>query len=360
MKVCLVVHKYGVPLDDPCCYPLGFMYVSARLKELEHQVKVLNYNLFDYNFVEEVKDQDIVGFTGFEEFATRIVRDANICKQLGVKTILGGALATFVPQVIGKYVDQICVGEFETPSKIDELALPDYEGFGIEEYNRRHSVRYMGVLASRGCPFSCTFCSQTCEFRVREIGKVFEEIDLYKSKYEVERIIFNDNTFNVSKQRFMTFCNGMLQRGLTWSAAIRCDTFDEDMARAAKESGCVYFVVGVESFSQDRLNKMNKSLKVEEIRNTLDLLHKYDLKYHGNILLGFEDESYADVAKEVASIPSQYNIFPTLVQPFVGTVAGKTRLLSEEQIAFLADSFKEYVYSQDMYQYPVTGKGGTA
>ena len=324
MKITLVLHKYNVPLDDLCCYPLGFMYVSSELKQLGHEVKVLNYNLWDYDFIEEVKGQDLVGFTGFEEFAKPILRDAKICKELGIKTILGGALATFMTETMSEFVDQVWIGEFEERSIIDHLPWPDYEGFGIDEYHKQHDVRYMSILTSRGCPFSCTFCSQTCDFSMRSLGKVFEEIQFYKDKYKIDVIVINDNTFNITKSRYMKLCEGLRDMKVGWGASIRCDIFDEEMAIAAVESNCEYFVVGVESFNQRKLDRMNKRMKVEDIYRTLDLLHKYDINYHGNILLGFDNESYEDIAQEVNIMPSGYHVFPILVQPFIGTEDGKT------------------------------------
>ena len=352
MKICLVCYKYGVPLDDPCCYPLGFMYVSSVLKKQGHKVKVLNYNLWDYDFIEEIKDQDVVGFTGFEEFAKLIVRDSKICKELRIHTVLGGALATFLPKTMGKYVDQLCIGEFEETSNIDQIPWPDYEGFGIEEYHKRHETCFMGVLTSRGCPFNCSFCSQTCKFRLRSLGNVFGEITYYKLKHEIKTLIFYDNTFNFSKSRFMKICNWLKEKGLNWSASIRCDIFNEEMVIAAKESGCTYFVVGVESFNQEKLDKMNKRIKVKQVYKTLDLLEEYEIGYHGNILLGFEDESYEDIIREINLLPSKYNVFPTLVQPFIGTGNGKNRLLTKAQEEFLSKEFESYINKKEMYQYP--------
>jgi radical SAM superfamily enzyme YgiQ (UPF0313 family) len=351
MKICLICYKYNIPLDDPCCYPLGFMYVSSILKQRGHTVKVLNYNLFDYVFEEEIKDQDTVMFTGFEEFFKDIVRDSAICKKFGIYTVLGGALATFKPELMKNYVDELWIGEFEKALDLC-IVLPDYEGFGIEEYNKRHKNKFMGVLTSRGCPYNCTFCTQTCKFSLRTPHDVFAEIEYYKTKYNIDTIIFNDNTFNTSKKRFMRFCSWLKDIDLEWSAAIRCDIFDDEMAKAAKESGCKYFVVGVESFEQKRLDKMNKRIKVEDIYRTLNLLNKYEIKYHGNILLGFEDETYEDIINRVENIPTEYNVFPILVQPFVGTNNGKVRLITDEQAEFLSSLFLTYLTSKGLYQYP--------
>jgi hypothetical protein len=50
MKVCFVIPNYGPNMvSDPCCYPLGAMHASSFMQVLGHEVKVLNFNLFDYD-----------------------------------------------------------------------------------------------------------------------------------------------------------------------------------------------------------------------------------------------------------------------------------------------------------------------
>ena len=353
MNICLILHKYGVSLDDPCCYPIGYMYVSSYLKSIGHKVKVLNYNLWDYDLKEELKGQDVAGFTGFEEFKPYILRDEKICHDAKVQTMVGGALATFggIPEFVGLQYN----GEVAVEKDINTYPLPDYEAFGIDEYHKRHSIGYMGVLTSRGCPYSCTFCAQTCKFRLRRLGGVFDEIDTYLKNYKLDRIVFNDNTLNINKPRFMRICSKMKVRG-GWGAAIRCQPFDEDMARAAKDSNCQYLVVGVESFNQEKLNRMNKKIRVQQIVRTLDLLHKYKIDYHGNILVGFEGETASDIIDEMISVPTKYNLFPAMVQPFVGTSEGKNRSITPAEYASLSDSFIAYATHRGKTYYPDLGE----
>ena len=349
MKACFVVYKYSVPLGDACCYPLGFMYVAALYKQKGFEIKVLNYNLWEYDFKEEIKGQDIVAFTGFEEFKDLIIRDALVCKEAGIKTILGGALATFRPDLVVGHVDKLCIGEHSETSKIDVLPLPLYEEFGIEEYHKRHDARYMGILTSFGCPYSCTFCSQVCSYKRRPLQGVLDEVDLYIKKYNTELIVFNDNTININKKYVSDLCNGLTSRNVAWGASIRCDNFDEDLARLFKNSGCSYLVVGIESFNQKKLDYVNKQLKVSDIYKTLDLLYKYKIDYHGNILVGFEYETYDDIAYEVSLIPEGSNIFPMLVQHFIGTQHGKVRRISSTQEEYLNTCFSNYISSTGRY-----------
>ena len=365
MKITLVVYKYGVPLSDPCCYPLGVLYISAGLKKLGHEVKILNFNLWDYDFAEEIKGQDAVLFTGFDEFLPFIRRDSQICRENGVKTVIGGALATFRTKEMAQIVGTVVVGEGDEvlsealtstgivwgrKPDLSAVPYPDYDGFGIEEYHRRHSVRYIGVLTARGCPYSCQFCVQTCRYQERDLGAVFQEIDHYRASYGIETIILNDNTLNARKDRFMAFCKGMKGKGLSWSAAIRTDRFDEDMARAAKDSGAQYFVVGVESFIQGRLDKMGKKTTVDDNLRTLGLLNKYQIPYHGNILLGFDWDAPGHITREVSSIPAGYNVFPVLLQPFIG-IKAKPGVFGEERDMW-SKRFREYAEGRGMSVYP--------
>lgn len=303
---------------------------------------------------------DVVMFTGFEEFLPYIKRDAAICREKGIKTILGGALATFRPEEMADYVDTVVVGEAEdvldraiegtgiiygTKPDVDSLPYPDYEGFGVSEYHERNGFKHIGILATRGCPFSCRFCAQTCQSQFRDIDQVMDEVESYG---DVDQIVFNDNTFNLNKERFLEICRRMTK---PWGAAIRVDLFDEEMAIAAKEGGCEYFVVGIESFRQDKLDEMNKKIKVEQIINCLDLLHKYDIGYHGNILTGFPGESVQDIVKELNEVPEKYNVFPVLVQPFIGTQY-KERGISTEEAKVLQGFYTDAAESKNMNVYP--------
>jgi anaerobic magnesium-protoporphyrin IX monomethyl ester cyclase len=351
MKFTLVCHKYGVPLADPCCFPLGFMYVSSILKKAGHEVKVLNYNLYYYDLEEEIKGSDYVLFTGFEEFLQPIIRDSAICRKQGIKTVVGGALATFCPNLMTPHVDIVLQGEMDSDTPIDEIPYPDYEGFGINEYAKHHDIQYISILTSRGCPFSCTFCRQICNYRERNLDKVREEIEFYKNKYNIECIVFNDNTLNVSKERFMKVCEIAQDTKLMWSAAIRVDNFDEEMAIAAKKSNCIELVVGIESFIQEKLDYMNKKIKVEDIYKTLDLIEKHNIYYQGNVLVGFENETFDDIFRETTSMPP-YNVFPCLVQPFIGTKHGRKRNLSDVEEKCLEGVFTEYLQSKGKYMYP--------
>jgi radical SAM superfamily enzyme YgiQ (UPF0313 family) len=366
MKIVMVCHKYGVSIHDPCFTPTGLLMIAAVLKRAGHDVKWLNHNLWNFDFAEEVKGSDAVCFSGFEEFKTFIARDAAICRDMGIKTILGGALATYLPDEMLEHVDTVVIGEGDevmdralaetgripgTKPNLNALPFPDVEGFGIGEYNRRHDFVYMNVLTSRGCPGACKFCAQTCHFQFRSLDRVFCEIDLYRKRYRPTMVAFQDNTLNVSRKRFMALCAGMKHRKLQWGCALRADKWDDEMARVAKDSGLIYVVVGVESFIQEKLDRMNKRIKVEQIVRCLDSFHKHGIPYHGNILVGFPWETHTDVMEEINGIPAFYNVFPAMVQPFIGTKY-RGRNMSDDEFNQLDAMFRSYAVDSGMTVYP--------
>lgn len=325
--IALWVPKYNVVFDDPCCYPLGFMYISSVLKQAGHQVVVYNNNLRDYD--ENVLfDADVVCFTGFEEFMDENIRLSSRLRDRGIRTILGGAFASFLPAASSNHFDCVVVGEGEDavltalttdgiisapPPKLDTLPWPDYDGFGIDEYHRRRDIRYMGVLTSRGCPHNCTFCSATCKFQTRTLNLVEDEIRFYVHRYGITVLVVNDNTLNTSKQRFYRFCDMVAPFGLKWSAALRLDNLDDEMMARAKSAGLCYSVVGVESFDQKKLDAMNKKITVEQIEKGLNLLQKYAINYTGNIIV----ESVEEVERHRAVI-EKYRLYPTGMMKVIG------------------------------------------
>lgn len=308
--------KYGVPLDDPCCYPLGFMYVSSILKAWGNEVKVLNCNLFDYDLSKELNGVTDIFFTGFEEFAGPIKEAAALARCAGVKTHLGGAIATYAPKMMEGHIDYLYRGEFCPAMPIDQNPWPDYEGFGIDEYHRRHLTRYMGVLTSRGCPHSCTFCNSICKYRCRSMDSVEMEIDHYIKHYKSELIVFNDNTLNASKGRFKRICQMMKSKRVAWSAALRLDNLDESLVSLAKDSGLIYTVVGVESFKQETLDKMDKKITVKQIETGLDLLEKHKIEYLGNLLVSTDEEF-----NEIIPYLQKHTLYPTGLKKYIGNKA---------------------------------------
>ena len=112
---------------------------------------------------------------------------------------------------------------------INEIPLPAWDLLPINEYIERqqnngvNQGRAMPILATRGCPFRCTFCSSpqmwTTTYTMRDVGLVCDEIELYMRKYDVTDFHFQDLTAIVSKPWILDLTFGQSWVGLPTTAS---------------------------------------------------------------------------------------------------------------------------------------------
>lgn len=159
------------------------------------------------------------------------------------------------------------------------------------------------ILTSRGCPFACTFCgspvNMTRHYRTRPISQVLDEIELLYRQYAVREIHIIDDMFSLQKERVMAFCDGLEARRLrisyTFPNGLRLNSLDREMLLRMKETGVYAFTVGIESGSDRILRAMKKGLTTELIRQQVSLVAECGLDPSGFFILGFPDETRADM-----------------------------------------------------------------
>jgi radical SAM superfamily enzyme YgiQ (UPF0313 family) len=139
---------------------------------------------------------------------------------------------------------------------LDALPFPDRSVFD----QRKFLDRWGGVAritASRGCPYSCTFCSNhairaACgggpAVRVRSPESVVEEIEALRREYHVDKIYFDDDTFTLEAERVSRLCALYGERiGLPFMVNARVETLTRPMLRALRAAGCEQISMGVET-----------------------------------------------------------------------------------------------------------------
>ncbi len=118
---------------------------------------------------------------------------------------------------------------------IDEIALPAWDLFPLENYIDRHQIngmnigRSMPLLATRGCPYQCTFCSSPQMWTTRYIPRdpilVVDEIQHHMERYNVTNFDFQDLTAVVKRSWVIKFCNELILRDC--KACYRNDSLDK-------------------------------------------------------------------------------------------------------------------------------------
>jgi radical SAM superfamily enzyme YgiQ (UPF0313 family) len=190
---------------------------------------------------------------------------------------------------------------------VDRIPLPDWDSFPIEEYIARHQInganmgRSMPLLATRGCPFQCTFCSNPGMWTQRWIPRspalVADEMETYVRKYRVRNFDFQDLTAIVKRQWIVDFCRELINRDLdiTWQmpSGTRADVFDGEVADLLYRSGCRALAFAPESGSPEILKIVKKQVDLDRMLQSMRIAVKRGLKLSCFIVIGFPDDTPA-------------------------------------------------------------------
>jgi radical SAM superfamily enzyme YgiQ (UPF0313 family)/2-polyprenyl-3-methyl-5-hydroxy-6-metoxy-1,4-benzoquinol methylase len=195
---------------------------------------------------------------------------------------------------------------------LDALPFPAYDLAGdLRRYPGAHPVRQppsMHLMASRGCPFHCTFCSDAVfgkHVRFMSPARVADEVDLLHRDFGVREIFFQDDTMNLKRVWFEAVCDALIARGLPGKVVFKTQfrvnraLLDEALLARAKAAGCWAVFYGVESGSQEVLDLMRKGTTLDEIRRAFDLTRRAGLTTIASFMVGNAGDTARTVADTV-------------------------------------------------------------
>ncbi len=195
---------------------------------------------------------------------------------------------------------------------LDTLPFPARHLMPMERYQFAADVpgvgklRAQNIMASRGCPFNCSFCASPNmwgrKFRARTTENVMAEIDELVMIYGAQALWIFDDTFTVDKKRTAAICEEIARKypSLRWFCEIRVDTVDRELLGLMKRAGCFCVAFGVESGSQRIIDhSIGKQIKLEEVAQVRSWCKELDLLYNPFMILSHPDETDDDARKSM-------------------------------------------------------------
>lgn len=153
---------------------------------------------------------------------------------------------------------------------------------------------------ARGCPFTCSFCSQWKfwrDYRVREPKDVVDEIEDLVNNHGVGFFILADEEPTINKKKFVAFCQELIDRGLPkrvkWGINTRVTDIyrDRDLLKFYRKAGLVHVSLGTEAAAQMQLDVFNKETKVDENKTAIRLLREADILVEAQFIVGLDNET---------------------------------------------------------------------
>ncbi|MFC7335372.1 magnesium-protoporphyrin IX monomethyl ester anaerobic oxidative cyclase [Rhodocista pekingensis] len=329
--------------------PAWAAYLAGALKQAGYTdfifVDAMTNNLSEdeVRAIFEKEKPDLVGATSITPSIYKAERLLQIAKEVNPKivTILGGIHATFMYQQVlseAPWVDAIARGEGEailvnlcraiedgtwatdrksikgiafiedgkivaTPAEppiadVDTIN-PDWSILEWDKYIYiPMGVRVAIPNMARGCPFTCSFCSQWKfwrNYRVRDPKKVVDEIETLVRDHKVGFFILADEEPTIHRKKFIQFCEEMERRKLPvlWGINTRVTDIlrDEELLPLYRRAGLVHVSLGTEAAAQLKLDLFNKETTIAQNKKAIELLKKNGIVAEAQFIVGLENET---------------------------------------------------------------------
>jgi len=285
----------------------------AAVTPPHYQIEVLDENVEPFTF----READIVGITAYTASVHRGYQLAQIYREKGVPTVMGGIHVSMLPQEALQFCDAVVVGEAE---KVWPQVLADFEAGRLQkEYradwpdlrdlpNPRREVLneshygWGSIQTSRGCPMDCAFCSVTAfngrRFRRRALDAVIAELKQIPQK---RVLIADDNIIGYSKsdlewtRAFFARIIAEDIRKIFFAQTSILFGEDREVLRLAAKAGLKIVFVGMESVNPETLKSYGKSINLKRLQQNrylelISRIRKAGIAFLGAFVIGGDED----------------------------------------------------------------------
>lgn len=213
---------------------------------------------------------------------------------------------------------------------LDTLAFPDRTMLGDLDYGYFHQNirltfgKFTTIVSSRGCPFSCTYCSCAAfsrrRWRARSATNVVDELEgLYDDGYE--NVVFVDDNFTLKKSRVAEICDQIRERKIRmrFYCEGRVDNAPYELLRTMKRAGFEVMYFGVESPTPHVLEYYRKGITATQAQKAVADAKRAGMLVVTSFIIGAPGESSADIRRTIDFIRTlrphavQVNILDCLI-----------------------------------------------
>lgn len=352
MKVLLVTP--GCARTRERWMPLGLLYIASSLRAAGHIPRIHDrYLIRDAERDGALRLEiaafrpDLIGFSTVSPLIYDTARAARVARgEFGGPIALGGHHATAMP---GLTLERIPEADFaltgegeralclladgkppgEVPGlwrreggaavcspgsaridELDSLPPPDYARMDMAYYAEANPftisnflLRTAPILASRGCPHRCEFCTESLTYsggvRFHSAPYVLDVAARLRRDHGVNGLVFYDNDFLIDRDRAAALCEGLVRSGLSramrFSIQARADRIDPEIAALLRRAGCVKAELGLETGREETLLKVGKGFAAVASERAVACLNRAGVAVQANMIMGLPGETVEDL-----------------------------------------------------------------
>ncbi|NOY54109.1 MAG: radical SAM protein [Deltaproteobacteria bacterium] len=322
-------------------FPRLSLPIIAALTPPEHAVTITDETVEPL----DINDRpDLVGIGAMSTYIPRAYEIADDYRKRGVPVVIGGIHASLMPEEALQHADAVVVGEAENlwgrvladaeagkmkgiyksdrPAEMDRVPMPRLDLLRRDRYMTANSLQ-----TTRGCPFSCDFCSVTEFFgntyRFRPVGQVVAEVRRLKEDFNAKFIAFVDDNIVGNPKYAKELFRALIPLKIKWgSQGSLTMAKDDELLDLAAKSGCVSMFVGIESISEASLKAANKKInKVADYEKSIAKIHDHGIMINAGFIFGFDTDDEGVFERTVRFVQKNRLTLPTyhILTPLPGT-----------------------------------------
>ena len=366
--------------------PLGLLYLASIAEDLGHKVDFIDCDVENVNLAELVKrtdenEYDLVGLSATSPIYHKALKIAEAIKEElpEMKIIIGGDHINIAgAEVFYDCFDFAAKGEAEEtwpeflqlfakgsddfsavdgllwrdngktvvnkPRRLfpdlDQLPIPAVHLTKMEKYKmsfamskNRRIGKFASIMMSRGCPFKCSFCSESSDvkyagnvekMRIRSAKNIVDEIEFHVKTHGICHFFFMDSNITIKKKHTVELCNEIISRnlGITFEGWTRANLINEDLMKLMVQAGLVRLSCGIESGDPAILKIIKKEVPLDAIREFFKYSHTCGVEITCSAMLGSPGETKQSVEKTIKflhSIPELLYTNFSIANPYPGT-----------------------------------------
>lgn len=288
-------------------------------------------------------DADLIGISTMGHGVLRSIDLAKEFRKRGKTVILGGYMASIMPEEAMKYCDALVVGDAEL---VWDRVLKDFEKGELKRVyekaleegvlstppprfdliRNKNIGDFLPVQAGRGCPNTCSFCSVACLYEGRYIKKPLEEVvrDIRQIKdLGFKKILLLDDNIFSDRIYLHKLLKRIKKMDIEWMS--QCDIrigLEDELLKELRDSGCTSLSFGLESISRESLIAMNKGwANPQGYSKLIGNIQSYGIDVSTEMVVGGEGDSLESIRRTKDFIEENKISVPRfyILTPFPGT-----------------------------------------
>jgi radical SAM superfamily enzyme YgiQ (UPF0313 family) len=289
--------------------PLGLGYVAAATPP-GYDVRIVDEAVEAIDFD---ADAALIGIGIMTPNSLRGYAIADEFRKRNRTVVIGGIHASMLPEEAQQHADAVVIGEAENswPQLLQDFGAGRLQGtYRVEHYSdlwdgpsprrdlfKRQAYRFPStVMATRGCPHGCCFCSTSKffgrKYRKRNPQNVGREIASLHDRL----FIFIDDNLCFDREYSLELLRLITPLRKRWVCQVTLNVAEDDrLLHAMRKAGCIGVLIGIESINQNNIAFIGKGINVvAEYREKIRRIHQEGIFVQGSFVFGFDnDDAYS-------------------------------------------------------------------